>query len=599
MFQPTGMDTAAHSPSPWELLVNVGPAVDGIRSLPGMIRTQFDSSGGYYRGHCVFNSAGLQYVFRICAYGPNRVVLSTYDAEGNQTASSAYSGSEDFFMAMQDVSRLSFAPLNSRAFFPLYGAGNIYAATEQTDSEVAGSYFVGDLKVGAVSYRAGVNSVNWPYVLGNFRARNASVHLSRVFFSGFSKGEPLTFNTTLSDDQRYMLQDLVVGPTEVRVNGQCLVWTDPDDPFAIGMPNFRQVPTQYNIVGTCSFRGALLIFTEGDVWAMYGNTEEEFSLRQIIPNVGCQDFSAIAVSPRGVYFANKAGIFLTDGQQVVKISSTVDYLFEHGMSAPSSTYSGVPFQLRREYGPMAYWPLRGELWIPVKAIPGYAVTAGLVTDMTHALVYNEQFGAWSVWVAPPIGSAELVPRLFLKSGLVMAGNNALGFCDEQGTTNQHTLWFREGFGGLELRSTLTRHAQYFYLGMRPMLCDAAMERFFDGIEMVWREAPTGHGIDSGGISAQYNTVYLRGEEYDFDGQLQQSSVTFGGLPDYVSSADKAGTGKWGTAKFHSRATFHNKFPLDVRSRYVRAFIKCRALGPIHLRGINLLMKEIAGPGDRE
>ena len=156
------------------------------------------------------------------------------------------------FEPVEGIKRYSMAALNGRVFFSADGRTLYVSAVQSTDNDVitttVGAETNGGLIFAGTDFGDGVNAVNYPYINDDFGAPVLAAHwASRVFYGGFPE-RFVTFTTPLTADQRFLMKDLFVNSTTVRLNGQCIAWTDTDDPFSISLANFSQVPTKYPIL---------------------------------------------------------------------------------------------------------------------------------------------------------------------------------------------------------------------------------------------------------------------------------------------------------------------------------------------------------------
>jgi hypothetical protein len=76
------------------------------------------------------------------------------------------------------------------------------------------------------------------------------------------------------------------------------------------------------ITGLKAYQGQLIVFKKTNVFVLDGDGPTTFTLRKIIPGVGCLAHATIAPSPAGLYFLGLDGIYLFNGQNAQLISQS-------------------------------------------------------------------------------------------------------------------------------------------------------------------------------------------------------------------------------------------------------------------------------------
>ena len=402
IYRPTGMDSRADSPSPFELLINVAPTPLGWEQRPGaaLLHRPADETTVRFRAVAPFRFKGHLLCAAIGATDEGSVYFLVVDDKGRVLHQSVATAAEG--VSSQDITKdepWGTASFGHRMFFcqaPAAGAGVI--AGDKTGIENPTALQLGTLEslyYGTVAWRAGVDADNWPYVSGAFGGRVMCAHLNRIFYAGFDENQLIHYDAAIMEDQTAVAGAAIDEDdrTTAYLTKQSIIWTDPLDPFAIRFPNMAMLGTHYNIVALASWRDVLFIFTESDVWLMSGQYEEEFTFRRVVAGVGCADKNTVAVTPEGVFFAHSSGVYVTDGTRVEEISQPIEFLFDPSYMLPVSYGDmadfGAPMQLERSFGGAAYIAARREIWFPVKRR-----SSG---HFHYALVYRLDAQGW--WLA--------------------------------------------------------------------------------------------------------------------------------------------------------------------------------------------------------
>jgi len=600
-YRPSGMNSEALSDAPFELIVNLGIHEDGWRNFPGFqVRGNIASTGYRTKGGISASVAGRpRLAFLNHAAETNTSSLVLVD-EAGAAETIRYWGGE---LNWTGTEWMSMAALNGRVFWS-NSRYAVYACGFALDNEIEfGASNPNWTRAGRIVWRTGVAAAAYPYVTGAFGGKLLCAHLGYLFFAGFDQGQIVTLDAPMSEEQRYIAQDLVTSNAAIlSLTPQTLVWSDPDDPFAIGLPNFSLVQAAGPITALASYKDALFVFTANEIWIMAGVTPQEFVLRRISLGVGCSDPRSLVVTPDGIYFGNGNGIYRTDGKDVELLSEPLNPFFEPGAVPPVAVSQiFAPFQLRREYGPAFFWGQRQEIWFPLRSVG--------TTMHRHCAVWNTRFREWSLATCM-YEVLDAAAQYDFSGGMYQIGKKVyqVGLCRE-GTTVPHRLLERRGaWVGNGIDDITVADAQYYYLLTKPLAWQAAQETYAYGVDLVWRKAPNGM-YSAVGVN-DFNTVHVFGEETGYQqGAVSNSARTnFPQDPPMVSDANKAGKagsggktldGKWGSLIMMRHAEHHVSAPLDVRSRSQRIAVFARSNKPVHLRGVNLLYRTMGRPGGRE
>jgi hypothetical protein len=481
------------------------------------------------------------------------------------------------------------AALNGRLFFSAGGDG-VYCLTRDVPNTgilVDQQHTTMDMspyRLLKLHLAAGTNSVNWPYVtrpagpgapealnlLTPFGAPNLCAHMQRLWFSGFEYGQRITFNQDLSSEQRYLAKDFLTDmQSTIRVNPQTIVWTDPDNPFSIGLPNFLQLNSSYPVKAMASFKDRLIIITSGDVWVLSGYREEEFTVRKIADNIGCQNAHTVAVSPNGVYFGNASGIFLTQGEEVVKVSEAIDHLFEGGVQNPQDSLLPTldfPTRFTPDFGDMQYWTDRRELWVPVRCSPD--------GNFMACLVYSDETGEWTVVKqAGMTGGYEGVYSVAGNTFVIEEGGNFLR------STNQNNF-----------RSTahvITPQKALFL--SKPLQRELTAWQNISALTLLWRKAPDGSAWTGG------NYLWVYNEEEPWAG-TGKSRSQFTGVPFELADEYQWNGSTWNGTEWTGIPVVHHTTPVGMLGNFVRLCMLTSSKQRTLLKGMIVHVRQVSPRG---
>ena len=561
-WTPKGIDGRAVSDSPWELLVNVFPCVDGWRSFGGWRRCstgtppaqRFLAAQAFYDGHeSALIRVGLDEAARLYYF-------EVADGRGDVRM---HSTTPPGFEPVESIDKYASTALNGRMFFSADGRTLCCTALDGDDSDLVLTTPVtpdasdGGLYVSVVDFRDGVNSDNYPYIQGDFGAPVLESHNGVNWYGGFSPRH-VTFESALSPEQRFLDPDFVTNATTVRLNAQCLAYTDPNDPFAISLANFEQIPTKYPIKALVSWNDTLYAITTGDIWAIAGLSVETIDFNRIAEGVGCQDAYSACATAHGVVFADRNGIWLCDGETVKSLTSTIDHLFTETTPVSESFVGAglVPLQLAKTWGGMKYVASREEVWCPVSVV-------GDQGEFQYLLVFSFRLGTWTVLTGP----GDLRSGWDYIEAIIPLGNRIFAVSGK----NIYEAMLSAG----------TEDSVSCFMVTKPILIEQQMEQMVIGANWMFRSAPV-----DGKLS-------MWGAESFADGDEQYGTFTIPIAPEWAVDGRKWGTGKWGGLRTFWTADRSRTVRMDFlgRSGYWRMGLACTSQNPMWLRGMELLVRD--------
>ena len=107
-------------------------------------------------------------------------------------------------------------------------------------------------------------------------------------------------------------------------DGKLLYFTDSESEY-IGSENFIYVDdgNANNITGLVSFKGVLFVFTDTSIWRLSGYDNSTWALDKV-EDIGMEAESTGVVFAGGIFFCNRTGIYLFDGNVSKKISNKLN-----------------------------------------------------------------------------------------------------------------------------------------------------------------------------------------------------------------------------------------------------------------------------------
>jgi len=581
------MDPAATSRSPWEILVNPIPTNMGLETIPQFKELATESLD--WIGSGTFFDGALPLFFALKRAG-NDARIDIYNLDGVIVATSTITTAGELWANSDDYSMVS---LNSKGFFSqgqkTFSFTAPWAATPfgQTWNSMTGDAY----QWCEVNWQPGINAPNWPYVTGAFGAPVLATHLKRVYYAGFTGPTLVTYDDVYTDEllAEFDNQDLASPwDDKLTMNPQCIVWTDANNPFAIGIANAVQVGTEFPIVDLVSWRDKLFVFTEGDIWLQTGGIPEEFFLRPVTRNMGIAKRGNAVATPAGTFFINEQGAFVTDGERVQEISEPVWSIFDHGIGFPA-IYSelGCPFSLQKEFGRCVYIADRNEVWFPVRSWKaGSRSQDGL--KYRHCLVYSITHRAWSI-ASQSESTGAHVGNFSTFDGLHSIGSTV--FC----ISENHLMmmakgqrYYTDGAGAY------VPHDTYHLAVTKPFAMEASPP-------IDWRKARVTFRAGMSG------TIYLLGEEHAYDEGDQLASHALDYKPHWMedTQADNllGPTGGWttgptGTSVTTRPGTWAEELSLDVKSSFARIAMYGNSPNRVIIRGLELMYRQVAQEGGK-
>ena len=156
--------------------------------------------------------------------------------------------------------------------------------------------------------------------------------------------------TEVGESIAYLRPDEVGTPDAVCALGSRLVYavnrtilfSDINDPTAIGTDNVIVLPSENDVVAMADFNGQLLILTSDETFVYQPSTGATVSAGRLMPvsdTVGCVGPSAITRALDALFFVDKSGVYTYSGDLQIRLSSgRLDAYFTDYASNPLTSF---------------------------------------------------------------------------------------------------------------------------------------------------------------------------------------------------------------------------------------------------------------------
>lgn len=573
---------------PWSLLANVRPTVTGYKPIGDYAEMQFDTGveamtdawthyAGWWR-----SSRGPLFVLlqtsRDDGYGGTGQLLIT-DEHGRTEFRLEWDTTDDVMMLPWDRStRLGSVTAYGHLWLTHHGRVFVLSCSGAPDISSISLAIDGSIGLYEVAWREGIGAGAWPYLSGPMGSPIAASHMGRMFYAGFRDNTGLLFHRTVSEAERQSLLlwglPVVTGSSLVNIGSRVLVWTDPTDPHAVSLANFREVLSRKSITALASWKNRLLIFTEDETWVLEGNREEDFTLRRIADGIGAQHHECVVVTADGVIFGHATGVFATDGDRVLPILGEAEGLFYGFFDAPDTKRWGTyaRWALRQhaqfrplrmgEWGQFAYDEANGDLWLSVKTLTSGRYSGGF-------LLYHAKTQAWTFVSQHNFGGVDW---------LALNGRRVVWV---QGANETHVVVSVNGPETGDAVFSATAQPQVLML-THEMLMNVGRKWRFRGISLAWAGHLHGSAVL---LSAEAMAHGAVGDTAM--GDSAQGTISDANFMSYAQSG-YAGGALWGSTSqvFTARTTQTRMVEATLQTEFARCYL-CLAKGNWTIRGVEL------------
>jgi len=176
-------------------------------------------------------------------------------------------------------------------------------------------------------------------------------------------------------------------PTPVRY-GSRLRWSHPGDPERWREDDWIDIDVGKDgdqITALVPYRDHLLIFKNGSVHALYGDSPETFTVVNLSNDFGCLEQESVVATPFGVFFFDQnSGVWQWDGARFVWRFENMNSLLRENL-IPADKRANVSLG----------W-VNNRLWVGVPY-------EGVATERGRTLVYDPAIGQNGVWCEYTVG----------------------------------------------------------------------------------------------------------------------------------------------------------------------------------------------------
>lgn len=563
--------------SPWELLINLRPDIDGFRSglSPDLIESISDK-------HVVdiipfFSGVQLSKV----------LVLSSYDVASSEYGTSLRIDNKTWGTLDSTPGLLAYPPYgldwgicvqNNHVVVSTHDMTLVVNPYDLTNAFTPPLGGTGDgyySPYERISFETGVAGSNWPYVSGNFGAPVVEAHLGSVFFAGFRPGYRVLLNSALPAEQTFVPEDAVSSSRDYLLLGpQCIMWSDPDDHKAISSPNFSRLNTLGTITALKSYKDNLFIFTEDQTWIMSGLSEEQFSLHPVSTSVGCVAKKSVQDTPYGIVFLAQDGFYVTDGNSVQKISDELDrFWYGRSLPPPDSVYQQEIYAIDTAF-PVLPLVVSDHLSdaVSFSNLPRSEYSCAVRSQASGGpdIIFNWSWKRNDWTVSYFTKGPSRANTAITWAGFYWEGGSLYGWSNDRGWDADIYLVDNPR------RVSGERGTCCIYAASKPLFVEDQISKYWQGLNLVVGENPSSL------------VAIFTGEEGPAGGGEQDTRAILASVPDVVDVYD---TAKTGTATFFGEGLYHINFALDAHSRYARFVIMGMVQKELWLRGADVLFRK--------
>jgi hypothetical protein len=259
-----------------------------------------------------------------------------------------------------------------------------------------------------------VNAVNYSYWASVPRGPIAVMHQTRVYYAGFNQGVAASLDNPVPVNQGSKLEAILsASRAEINLNPSMFYWSDESDPAGIRADHFIQVGFGETITGMNSTGEVLLIFTDRNIYALTGYSDDTFQLSRVVTGTGCVSHQSIVTESGVTYFASQDGIYAFGGlgaPEAIKLTDGLQQLW----TGWTGQMDNLPDPMRTRLQATLGWPwtfnparfafIQGRVcnsrdflaWCMPVAGAGVDVF-GELNEFRCLLVYDLKRRGWNIW----------------------------------------------------------------------------------------------------------------------------------------------------------------------------------------------------------
>jgi len=254
-----------------------------------------------------------------------------------------------------------------------------------------------------------VNAVNYSYWASVPRGPIAVMHQTRVYYAGFNQGVAASLAAPVPANQSSKMESVLsASRAEINLNPSMVYWSDESDPAGIRADHFIQVGFGETVTGLNSTGEVLLIFTDRNIYALTGYSDDTFQLSRVVTGTGCVSHQSIITEAGVTYFASQDGIYAFGGlgaPEAIKLTEGLQQLWTGWVSQMDNLLDPMRLRLQGTLGwPWVFNPARfafiqGRVCSSRDFIAWCMPVAGSTgaDEFRCLLVYDLKRRGWNVW----------------------------------------------------------------------------------------------------------------------------------------------------------------------------------------------------------
>lgn len=428
-----------------------------------------------------------------------------------------------------------------------------------------------------------VNAVNYSYWSSVPRGPIAVMHQTRVYYAGFNRGVAASLASPVPASQSSKMESVLsASRAEINLNPSMVYWSDESDPAGIRADHFIQVGFGETVTGLNSTGEVLLVFTDRNIYALTGYSDETFQLSRVVTGTGCVSHQSIVTDAGVTYFASTDGIYAFGGlgaPEAIKLTDGLQQLWSGWGFSTDQLPDPMRTMIQARFG----WPWTLDSgffqYIPGRVLPTRNVilwampVAGesALDQWRCTLVYDLKRRGWNIWTQVN-GFSNIFEALEVRGREFLIGAAGIGYRFRRTAleSGPYTLsvpmhWVSQRMMGDEDDYRQCR-------GVRLKLLSTGVYPTAGGIPTVGSDAVPADlpMVVVEGEEASYDAINDAGAANGYDSRLTRTQALE--LHPNAGGTYFYGTGVFGTATFTPFDWFTSTMKLNMTSRWFRVAI---------------------------
>jgi hypothetical protein len=254
-----------------------------------------------------------------------------------------------------------------------------------------------------------VNAVNYSYWASVPRGPIAVMHQTRVYYAGFNRGVAATLAAPVPASQSSKMESVLsASRAEINLNPSMVYWSDESDPAGIRADHFIQVGFGETVTGLNSTGEVLLVFTDRNIYALTGYSDDTFQLSRVVTGTGCVSHQSIVTEAGVTYFASTDGIYAFGGlgaPEAIKLTDGLQQLWTGWVGQMDNVPDPIRLRLQGTlawpwmFGPARFPFIQGRVSSTRNVIAWCMPVEGrsLFDEFACLLVYDLKRRGWNIW----------------------------------------------------------------------------------------------------------------------------------------------------------------------------------------------------------